>query len=50
MFELAGTALAMDNAHPEVKARASKVIGLNQADSVVRYILAEKPSAHDHPS
>lgn len=48
MFDLADTALAMDNAHPEVKARASKVIGVNQADSVVRYILAEMPSAQDH--
>lgn len=41
MFGLAGTALAMDNAHPAVKAQATQVIGSNQADSVVRYLMAQ---------
>jgi 5-amino-6-(5-phospho-D-ribitylamino)uracil phosphatase len=41
MFELVGTALAMHNAHPAVKAKATQVIGANHEDSVVRYILSQ---------
>lgn len=39
MFRLAHTAVAVANADPEVKKHASAVIGPNDSDSVVRYIL-----------
>ena len=38
MFEVAGTAIAMENAHPELKLLATHVIGTNETDSVVRYV------------
>lgn len=39
MFQMAGRALAVDNATDVLKAHADAVIGPNSADSVVRYIL-----------
>lgn len=38
MFQLAGQAVAMENAKPELKALATTQIGTNQADSVVNYL------------
>jgi Cof subfamily protein (haloacid dehalogenase superfamily) len=38
MFKIAGRAVAVANAHPEVKRHATHVIGAHHEDSVVRYI------------
>jgi Cof subfamily protein (haloacid dehalogenase superfamily) len=46
MFKLAGTAVAVANAEPQVKALASDIIGSNNEDSVVRYLM-EKPQNHN---
>lgn len=39
MFEAAGYSVAVDNAVPPLKARADRVIGANDTDSVVRYLM-----------
>lgn len=39
MFQLAGTAIAVGNATDELKAHATLVIGSNDQDSVVRYLV-----------
>ncbi len=44
MFKLAGTAVAVANAEEQVKAVATEIIGSNQDDSVVRYLLEK----HQH--
>ncbi len=38
MFRMAAQAVAVANAHPEVKRHATRVIGSNEEDSVVKYI------------
>ena len=38
MFKIATQAVAVENAHPEVKRHATHVIGSNEQDSVVKYI------------
>ena len=38
MFRVAGTAVAVANAHPDVKAAAHQVIGSNDEDAVPKYI------------
>ena len=42
MFQMAGTAVAVANAAPELKACATAVIGPNDDDSVVRYIADDR--------
>lgn len=42
LFRLAGEGVAVANAVPELKAIAVRVIGGNEEDSVVRYLLAEQ--------
>jgi 5-amino-6-(5-phospho-D-ribitylamino)uracil phosphatase len=42
MFELAGRAVAVENAIPELKSIAHEVIGPHHEDSVVRYLLAAR--------
>lgn len=39
MFEVAGRAVAVANARPEVKARAHEIIPCNDEDAVVKYLL-----------
>jgi hydroxymethylpyrimidine pyrophosphatase-like HAD family hydrolase len=39
MFQLAGRAIAVDNATDEIKRYASQIIGNNHEDSVVKFIL-----------
>jgi len=41
MFQLAGRAVAVANAEPEVKSHADDIIGSNNDDAVVKYILQE---------
>ena len=38
MFRIAARAVAVANAHPDVKRHATHVIGSNEEDSVVKYI------------
>ena len=40
MFKIASEAVAVENAHPEVKRHATQVIGPNHADSVAEFIRA----------
>jgi Cof subfamily protein (haloacid dehalogenase superfamily) len=42
MFRLAGTSIAVANATEELKAHASLVIGPNEEDSVVKYLIQEQ--------
>ena len=42
MFKLAGKAIAVNNATNELKSYASEIIGSNEEDSVVKYIVREK--------
>lgn len=42
MFKLAGKAIAVNNATQELKSYASEVIGSNEEDSVVKYIIREE--------
>ena len=44
MFDVADWAVAVENAHPALKARADEVIGSNQSDSVVRFLVGEADS------
>jgi hydroxymethylpyrimidine pyrophosphatase-like HAD family hydrolase len=39
MFELAGRAVAVENADERTKAAADEIIGTNDDDSVVKYLL-----------
>lgn len=39
MFGVAQTAIAMGNAHPHLKQMASRIIGSNEEDSVIRYLM-----------
>jgi Cof subfamily protein (haloacid dehalogenase superfamily) len=41
MFQLAGRAVAVANAEPEVKNHADEIIGSNEDDAVVKYILQD---------
>ncbi len=41
MFKMAGRAIAVGNATDEIKSYADEVIGLNEDDSVVKYIMRE---------
>lgn len=41
MFRMAGTAVAVGNATDELKAHATEIIGTNDDDSVVKYILRD---------
>lgn len=45
MFEMAGTAVAMGNAHDQLKHLATEVIGTNEEDSVVKYIFSQLSGA-----
>ena len=38
MFRMAARAVAVANAHPDVKRHATRIIGSNEEDSVVKYI------------
>ena len=38
MFRMAAEAVAVANAHPDVKRHATRIIGSNEEDSVVKYI------------
>ena len=45
MFKMAGTAIAVENATDQIKQGSDKIIGSNESDSVVKYIVkAEKLS------
>ncbi len=39
MFKFAARAVSVENAHPQIKKLATEVIGTNEEDSVVKYIL-----------
>ena len=41
MFEIADWCVAVENAHPALKSRADEIIGANESDSVVRFLLDE---------
>ncbi|MCP4580381.1 MAG: HAD-IIB family hydrolase [candidate division Zixibacteria bacterium] len=42
MFKLASKAIAVENAKDELKKHATDIIGMNEDDSVVRYLIANK--------
>jgi HAD superfamily hydrolase (TIGR01484 family) len=46
MFRIATLAIAVTNAHPEVKRHATHVIGSNEKDSVVRFIEGHSAGRH----
>jgi hypothetical protein len=46
MFDVAGHAVAVENAVPELKPHADEIIGPNTEDSVVRWLAAHWPPKH----
>ncbi len=48
MFRQAGRAIAVENAHPDLKSCADEIIGSNDSDAVVKYLIdAASGSAND---